>query len=141
MFMEASAARTFPCDGNWHPIFKGDKATGLTASGDYGFPKSSTVVARLYVNVSGLLLPGFDSGVFEIQAVRRGTTNDTANLDRPVKARDAAGNYMARHTHPLWIGANPGGFRWEIRSTSAYGLKTMVVRTRHIKHYGLAVVH
>lgn len=147
MYMDATLTRTIPCDGRWYPIFKADyntitKGKGLQADGTFGFPAAAKdVEARLYINVSGSLAEGERTGMFEIQAVRQGTTNDTANLDRLVRARDKTGFYMARHTHPLWVGTNPRGLRWEIRSTPELGLRIMILKTRHVKHVGRAVIH
>lgn len=143
--------------GGYTAIFKGD--LGLVTSsynagsdlsnlaGEMPFPKVDAagrrvvdVIASLYVNVSGTLLEGKTEGRVDVRAIRVGTTDDTSCKDHKVLAPVAGGAFPASFiSHPPWIGANPGGFRWEIRP--GLNVATLTVNARYAKHYGIVLVH
>lgn len=144
MYAEALTRKTIPV-GDWVPIFgNGDDdlpgGEALSGSGALPFPSGvSTVTAQIYLRIQGSLVSSAYNGVIEVRAIRTGTTNDTANDQIPVRAPNAAlgGSFNRPYTSPLWQGARPAGFLWQIRALPSDGIKTLNLLTRHVKHYGL----
>jgi hypothetical protein len=94
------------------------------------FPAGGHVHALLYVNVSGRLSAGRTSGAFDVRALRAGTTDDTACETRSADAVTAGGAFTNFVTL-TWLGANPGGFTWQIRPR--VGIASLQVNTRYAK--------
>ena len=94
------------------------------------FPAGSHVDAMVYINVSGSLATGQSEGIFDVRAIRTGTTNDTALITMPAKATSAGGAFTTFVTH-TWFGANPGAFTWQIRPRT--GIAKLQVNTRYAK--------
>lgn len=143
-------SKTITAQNTWVPIFRGDRqgtdgsspgaliqqtSGGVVHAGAFGFPAGSQVAAKLYLNVSGDLKDGYSGGIYDIRAVRLGTTNDTSVLDHPFRGNSTGGSFQTYHDHPVWIGANPKGFVWQIRLRQ--GIASLTIGTRYAKHYGI----
>ena len=94
------------------------------------FPDADHSHALLYVNVSGRLKSGRTSGAFDVQCVRIGTTDATGLDTRPAESETAGGTFTSFVTL-TWLGADPGGFSWQIRPR--VGISSMTVTTRYGK--------
>lgn len=94
------------------------------------FPAGSHVDALVYINVSGTLASGQTEGIFDVRAIRTGTSDDTALITMPAKATSAGGSFTTFVTH-TWFGANPGAFTWQIRPRT--GIAKLQVNTRYAK--------
>lgn len=93
-------------------------------------PTGTHVHALAYLNVSGRLSAGRTSGVFDVRAVRTGTTDDTALTTWPAQATTECGPFTAFVT-ATWLGANPGAFVWQVRPR--VGIAALQVNTRYSK--------
>ena len=93
-------------------------------------PTSSHVHALAYLNVSGRLSAGRSSGVFDVRAVRSGTTDDTALTTWPAESI-SDGGWFTTFVTATWLGANPGAFVWQVRPR--VGIASLQVNTRYSK--------
>ena len=93
-------------------------------------PTGSHVHALAYLNVSGRLSAGRSSGVFDVRAVRTGTTDDTALSTWPAESISDGGTFTAFVT-ATWLGANPGALVWQVRPR--VGIASLQVNTRYSK--------
>lgn len=154
-----STPRSITTQKTWVTIFGGDKQAadgsqpgaliqmthaGVAHRGAFGFPQRDGtdtvphVAAKLYVNVSGDLMDGYSGGIFDIRAVRLGTNNDTSVKDHPFRGNSTGGSFQCYHDHPVWIGANPKGFVWQIRLRQ--GIARLDLGVRYVKHYGMRLI-
>lgn len=117
---------------------------GKTINGAFGFPRDSKgnpakrAVAFLYINFSGVMMRGQDTGSIIVRAVRFGTSNDTAVKKIAVKSSIPGGALTWFHTHPLWYGADPEAFIWEVAPGD--GILSLDINNHYVKHEGLTGV-
>ena len=104
--------------------------TWTTVVDSLKMPAGTNVHALVYLNVSGRLSTGRTSGVFDVRAVRGGTTDDTALTTWPAETSTAGGLFSAFVTS-TWLGANPGAFLWQVRPR--VGIHSLQVNTRYSK--------
>ena len=90
----------------------------------------SHVHALAYLNVSGRLSAGRSSGVFDVRAVRSGTTDDTALSTWPAESI-SDGGWFTTFVTATWLGANPGALVWQVRPR--VGIASLQVNTRYSK--------
>jgi hypothetical protein len=102
---------------------------------------SPYVDCMLYINCSGVLVDGREKGTWTVRAIRRdlflenGTVDETAFEDYDLHRRSAT-TASGKATH-LWMGANPGGFLWQVMPWSGGltggGIVSMYCTTRYAK--------
>lgn len=88
------------------------------------------VQVMLYLNVVATLADGHDVGRYDVRAKRIGTTDDTALDTRTIvgtPGQQAAAHFVTHH----WMGANPGGFVWQVRP--GRGIARLQIATRYSK--------
>ena len=109
--------------GRWTTVVKHDWP--YTISSKY-------VDVMLYVNLNGVLTSGREVGEWTVRALRINSDDETAVESYPLFRRGAgpaAGGFV---TH-LWMGANPGGFLWQIMPRTEGGIIKMGCTTRYSK--------